>query len=73
MLFELEGEAPRMVRAGETFWEPGGDVIHCQGGNARDDIKVRFFVTMFCVPDKPILTLVGDDELVDRRGRRMVG
>ena len=28
MVFELEGEPPRVVRAGETFWEPGGDVIH---------------------------------------------
>ena len=25
MVFELEGEAPRVVRAGETFWEPGGE------------------------------------------------
>jgi len=25
MLFELEGEPPRAVKAGEAFWEPGGD------------------------------------------------
>jgi hypothetical protein len=24
MLFELEGEAPRVITAGEAFWEPGG-------------------------------------------------
>ena len=35
MLFELEGEAPRVVKAGEAFWEPGGDVIHYSDGNAR--------------------------------------
>src|SRR5499426_1511143 len=44
MLFELEGEAPRVLKAGETFWEPGGDVIHYSDGNARDDVKVRFLV-----------------------------
>jgi quercetin dioxygenase-like cupin family protein len=24
MLFELEGEASRAIKAGEAFWEPGG-------------------------------------------------
>ncbi|MEU1542376.1 cupin domain-containing protein [Actinacidiphila glaucinigra] len=28
MLFEPEGEPERVVRAGESFWEPGADVIH---------------------------------------------
>lgn len=73
MLFELEGEAPRLIRAGETFWEPGGDVIHYQDGNARDDVKLRFLVTMFCVADRPMLMLVGEDELVSRRERRVGG
>jgi quercetin dioxygenase-like cupin family protein len=73
MLFELEGEAPRVVRAGETFWEPGGDVIHYQDGNARSDVRLRFLVTMFCPPDTPMLTLVDDDELVARRDRRVPG
>ena len=40
MLFELEGEPPRVIRAGEAFWEPGGDVIHYSDGNNRDDINV---------------------------------
>jgi quercetin dioxygenase-like cupin family protein len=39
MLFELEGEPPRVIRAGEAFWEPGGDVIHYQDGNNRTDIR----------------------------------
>lgn len=41
MVFELEGEPARVVRAGEAFWEPGGDVIHYQDGNNRDDIPVE--------------------------------
>lgn len=63
MVFELEGESPRVVRAGETFWEPGGDVIHYQDGNNRDDIPVRFTVTMLCEPGKPMLEFVSEQEL----------
>ena len=37
MLFELEGDPERVVRAGDTFWEPGGDVIHYQDGNNLAD------------------------------------
>ena len=74
MLFELEGEPERVVRAGETFWEPGGDVIHYQDGNYRTDVPVRFLVTMICAPDQPMLTLVDDEELAQRehlRGPRL--
>jgi quercetin dioxygenase-like cupin family protein len=71
MLFELEGEPPRVIRAGETFWEPGGDVIHYSDGNNRDDIRSRFLVTMFCVPGQPMLTLVDDEELAARRDGRV--
>jgi quercetin dioxygenase-like cupin family protein len=68
MLFELEGEAPRVVKAGEAFWEPGGEVIHYSDGNNRDDIGLRFVVTMICDPTQPMLVLVDEDEL--RASRR---
>ena len=71
MLFELEGEPPRVVRAGEAFWEPGGDVIHYSDGNNRDDIKVRFVVTMLCAPGQPMIVLVSEEELEARRHRRV--
>ena len=71
MLFELEGEPPRVIRAGEAFWEPGGDVIHYSDANNRDDIQSRFVVTMLCVPGQPMLTLVTDDELAARAHRRV--
>jgi quercetin dioxygenase-like cupin family protein len=58
MVFELQGAPARVVKAGEAFWEPGGDVIHYQDGNNRDDIPLRFTVTMFCAPGQPMLTLV---------------
>jgi len=70
MLFELEGEPERVIRAGEAFWEPGGDVIHYQDGNNREDTRSRFVVTMMCVPGKPMLSLVDDEELAHSKDRR---
>jgi len=71
MLFELEGEAPRVIHAGEAFWEPGGDVIHYSDANNRDDVKLRYLVTMLCVPGKPMLVLVDDEELEARKHLRV--
>ncbi|MFJ3776828.1 cupin domain-containing protein [Streptomyces sp. NPDC090075] len=64
--FELEGEPERVVAAGGTFWEPGGDVIHYQDGNALTDARTRFVVTMMCAPGKPMLELVDEQELAER-------
>ncbi|MEV0179138.1 cupin domain-containing protein [Streptomyces sp. NPDC050625] len=64
--FELEGEPERVVEAGGTFWEPGGDVIHYQDGNALPDARTRFVVTMLCAPGRPMLTLVDEEELARR-------
>ncbi|WP_223628983.1 cupin domain-containing protein [Microbacterium sp. EST19A] len=72
MVFELEGAPARVVRAGETFWEPGGDVIHYQDGNNLDDAVTRFVVTMFGVPGEPMLTFVTPEELEERLHRRAV-
>jgi quercetin dioxygenase-like cupin family protein len=71
MLFELEGQPPRVIRAGEAFWEPGGDVIHYSDANNRDDVKSRFVVTMVCVPGRPMLELVDDNELAARSHLRV--
>ena len=71
MRFEIEGEPERVIRAGETFWEPGGDVIHYQDGNNRTDSRSRFLVTMLCPPGQPMLTLVDEEELARRQDRRV--
>ncbi len=71
MLFELEGAPPRVIKAGEAFWEPGGDVIHYSDANNRDDMKSRFVVTMLCMPDQPMLVLVDDEELAAREHLRV--
>ena len=73
MLFELEGEPPRVIRAGEAFWEPGGDVIHYSDANNRTDMQSSFVVTMLCVPGQPMLTLVDEDELTERAHLRVRG
>lgn len=71
MLFELEGEPPRVLSSGEAFWEPGGDVIHYSDANNRDDVACRFVVTMLCVPGQPMLTLVDEAELEARKHLRV--
>ena len=63
MVFELDGEPPRVVKAGEAFWEPGGDVIHYQDGNNRTDMPLRYLVTMMMAPGQPMLVFLDDDEL----------
>jgi quercetin dioxygenase-like cupin family protein len=70
IIFELEGEPERILKAGDAFWEPGGDVIHYQDGNNLDDAWSRFVVVMMCAPGQPMLTLVDADELERRRDRR---
>jgi quercetin dioxygenase-like cupin family protein len=69
MIFELEGDPPRLVRPGETFWEPGGDRIHYQAANPGD-VWSRFVVFMAARPGEPMLTLVEPAELEARRARR---
>ena len=70
MLFELEGETPRVLRAGDAFWGPGGDVIHYRDANNRTDIPCSFVITMLCVPGQPVREWVTAEELEQRKGLR---
>ena len=70
MIFELEGEPERVIRAGEAFWEPGGDVIHYQAANHLPDRWSRCMVVMMCAPGQEMLVYVDDEELEQRRDRR---
>ncbi|MER7546258.1 cupin domain-containing protein [Actinomadura sp.] len=69
MLFELDGQPERVIRAGEAFWEPGGDVIHWKAANNRSDTWAKFVVVMLGVPGEPMLTLLDETEIADRRPR----
>lgn len=71
IVFELEGEPERLLRAGEAFWEPGGDVIHYQAANNLPGEWSRFVVVMLGAPGEPMLTLVSPEELEARRDRRV--
>jgi quercetin dioxygenase-like cupin family protein len=71
MLFEREGEAPRVVRAGDAFWGPGGDVIHYRDANNRADIPCSFVLTMLRAPGQPMLEPVTDAELEARKELRV--
>ncbi|MCO1656279.1 cupin domain-containing protein [Pseudonocardia sp. S2-4] len=70
VVFELEGEPERVIPAGGTFSEPGGDVIHYQAGNALADGWSRFVVVMLHAPGAPMLALVDEAELAERRHLR---
>lgn len=71
MLFEIEGEAPRVLRAGDAFWGPGGDVIHYRDANNRTDVPCRFVLTLFRVPGKPMIERVTEEELDERKALRV--
>lgn len=71
ILFELEGEAPRLLKAGDAVFEPGGDVIHIQAANNLADAQSQLVVVMFAPPGTPILTLVSEEELAERRHLRV--
>jgi quercetin dioxygenase-like cupin family protein len=71
ILFELEGEAPRVLKAGDAVFEPGGDVIHIQGANNLPDAQSQLVVVMFAPPGTPVLTVVAPEELAARRHLRV--
>ncbi|WP_232326496.1 cupin domain-containing protein [Microbispora sp. ATCC PTA-5024] len=66
MLFELEGGKPYTIKAGEGFWEPGGDVVHYKAANLRDDITSRFVVFMLCAPGVPMTVFLDEAEIAAR-------
>ncbi|MEU8386881.1 cupin domain-containing protein [Micromonospora sp. NPDC048842] len=72
MIFELEGEPERVIKAGEAFWEPGGDVIHYRSANNLSDQVTKFLVVMVCAPGQEMLVLVSPDELEQRKNRRSI-
>ena len=72
ILFELEGQPPRVLKAGEALFEPGGDVIHYQGANNLPDAQSQLVVVMFAPPGTPVLTVVSPEELAERKHLRVV-
>jgi quercetin dioxygenase-like cupin family protein len=66
ILFELEGQAPREIVAGESFWEPGGDVVHYQMGNLDAGGWSRFLAVCICAPGVDMITMLDPQEIASR-------
>jgi quercetin dioxygenase-like cupin family protein len=66
MLFEIEGEAPREIAAGEAFWEPGGDVVHYQAANLEPERWSRFIAVCICAPGVDMITMLDPEEIAAR-------
>ena len=66
ILFELEGEPPREIIAGEAFWEPGGDVVHYQVANLDSHNWSRFLAVCICAPGVDMITLLEPEEIAAR-------
>ena len=70
ILFELEGEAPREIVAGEAFWEPGGDVVHYQMRNLDATGWSRFLAVCICAPGVDMITMLEPREILSRDALR---
>ncbi len=46
-------------------------MIHYQDANNRTDIPCSFVLTLLCVPGKPMLERVTEEELEERKGMRV--
>ncbi|MFC9556771.1 cupin domain-containing protein [Rhodococcus sp. NPDC056960] len=66
IFFELEGEEPREIAAGEAFWEPGGDVVHYQVSNPDSSNWSRFVAVCICAPGVDMITMLEPEEIVAR-------
>jgi hypothetical protein len=55
------GWGTRLIRAGETLWEPGGGLIHYQANPGS--AWCRFVAVMPCKPGEAMLTLVDPTNL----------
>jgi quercetin dioxygenase-like cupin family protein len=66
ILFELEGQAPREIVAGQAFWEPGGDVVHYQVANLDSGSWSRFLAVCICAPGVDMITMLTPQEIAAR-------
>jgi quercetin dioxygenase-like cupin family protein len=70
LIFELEGELPRVIKAGEAFWEPGGDLVHWQAANNLTDGITKFLAVMVCKPGVEMLVYLSPEEIAERQHLR---
>ena len=73
LLFEIEGEEPREITAGQAFWEPGGEVVHYQDANLEPESWTRFLAVCICAPGVDMMTMLEPEEIVARDHLRHPG
>jgi quercetin dioxygenase-like cupin family protein len=66
ILFELEGDTPTELVAGQAFWEPGGHVVHYQMQNLDPTNWSRFLAVCICAPDVDMITMLEPQEIESR-------
>ncbi|MDT5018555.1 MAG: hypothetical protein QOD39_4715 [Mycobacterium sp.] len=70
ILFEIEGEAPTGIAAGEAFWEPGGEVVHYQMKNLDPSGWSSFLAVCICAPGVDMITMLDPQEIAARDSLR---
>jgi quercetin dioxygenase-like cupin family protein len=70
ILFEIEGDAPVEIAAGEAFWEPGGEVVHYQMSNLDAAGWSRFLAVCICAPGVDMITMLDPQEIETRDALR---
>ena len=55
LLFGTDGETPRVVKAGEAFYEPPG-VVHSTSASAQPDRPVKLLAMIIGEQGKPVTT-----------------
>ena len=70
LIFELEGEPERVIKTGQAFWEPGGDLVHWQAANNLTDRPTKFVAVMLCEPGRDMLSYLTDEEIAERQHLR---
>jgi quercetin dioxygenase-like cupin family protein len=66
ILFELEGEEPREIVAGQAFWEPGADVVHYRVVSLDSRSWSRFLAVCICAPGVDMITMLEPEEVAAR-------
>ena len=70
ILFEIEGDAPVELAAGQAFWEPGGEVVHYQMRNLEATGWSRFLAVCICAPGVDMITMLEPQEIEARDALR---
>jgi quercetin dioxygenase-like cupin family protein len=58
LLFQCEGMGQHTYKAGDVFWEPGGEVVHLLAANPNPDAGTKFLVLCVGRPGEPVTVFI---------------